>query len=442
MSNDKNLRYWHDNQIRRYILQLIRIFSHFEVAQLSDNGVVYKRVPCRYANASRMVSQIMRGNSENILNSAPLMTLAISNVAVARDRTQDPFYEDRRQVAEREWNKENGVYTSDQGNLYTLERFMPVPYDLTIQVDIWTTNTDQKLQLWEQLAVLFNPSIQLQSNDNPLDWSNVFEVTLTDMNWSSRNIGTDEGLEVMTLTFSVPIWISPPAKVTRQKIIQRIVANIHALDLQDDLYNPAYYDYFSQFPDPEEVIVTPNNLRIDVSGSEIQLVNAAGEPQNWQDIIEMQGELGQYSRIELNLKDDIDDESLRVVGYVSKSNDDSILDFTIDSDTLPANTISDIDRIIDPAVYPPTTVDGTRYLITKPILSGSTTHSVWGVTANEGNIIEYDGDESEWFVSFSGDDSPEWVTNLTTDDQYRWTGSEWISSWQGRYNEGYWRLIL
>ena len=74
------------------------------------------------------------------------------------------------------------------------------------------------------MFVLFNPSIQLQSNDNPLDWSSVFEVELTDIAWSSRGIpaGVDENLDIATLTFAVPIWISPPAKVKRQTIIQRI----------------------------------------------------------------------------------------------------------------------------------------------------------------------------------------------------------------------------
>ena len=64
----------------------------------------------------------------------------------------------------------------DLGNLYSTDRYMPVPYNLTMQVDIWSGNTDQKLQLLEQILILFNPSIQLQQNTNPLDWTSVFEV--------------------------------------------------------------------------------------------------------------------------------------------------------------------------------------------------------------------------------------------------------------------------
>jgi hypothetical protein len=443
MSDTKNLRYWYDGQIRRYLLQLIRVFSHFEVAELTDTGIRYNRVPCKYANASRMVSQIIRGNSENVLNSTPMMTVGISGLSMARNRTQDPFYEDRRQVAEREWSQEEGVYTSEQGNLYTLERYMPVPYTLSIQVDIWTTNIDSKLQLLEQLLVIFNPSIQLQSNDNPLDWSNVFEVEMTNINFSSRSVGSDEGLEISTLSFDVPIWISPPAKVTRQKIIQRIIANIHSLELSDDIgYNAAYYDFFRQFPDPDQVIVTPNDLRVNLIGNTAQLVTIAGEPQVWQDIIEMQGELSEFSRLEVNLKEDIEDMSLRVVGFVSAdSNDPSILNFSLDSDTLPANTLNDVDRIIAPSTFTPVPVTGTRYLITETILAESAVEAIWNVTAPAGSIIEYNG--AAWVVSFNASsEGSQWVTNIASGEQLMWTGTEWISSWQGEYVAGYWRLIL
>ena len=52
-----------------------------------------------------------------------------------------------------------------------------------MNIDIWSGNTDQKLQLLEQVLILFNPSIQLQQNQNPLDWTSLYEVELTDIQW-------------------------------------------------------------------------------------------------------------------------------------------------------------------------------------------------------------------------------------------------------------------
>ena len=132
----KNLDYWYDEQIRRYLLQIIRVFSHFKVKENTKDGVKYNRVPARYGDSSRMVASILRNNSENALNNAPMIAVGIQSLKISRNRAQDPFLVDTRQVAEREWNADTGQYTSEQGNLYTTERYMPVPYDLTIQVDI------------------------------------------------------------------------------------------------------------------------------------------------------------------------------------------------------------------------------------------------------------------------------------------------------------------
>ena len=63
----KNLDYWYDEQIKRYLLQVIRIFSNFKVREYTKDGVSYNRVPARYGDASRMVANILRNNSEMLL---------------------------------------------------------------------------------------------------------------------------------------------------------------------------------------------------------------------------------------------------------------------------------------------------------------------------------------------------------------------------------------
>ena len=51
------------------------------------------------------------------------------------------------------------------------------------------------------------------------------------------------------MSFSVPIWISPPAKVKRQAIIQQIVADVHSTSSVSDLgYSEDYADFFGNIP--------------------------------------------------------------------------------------------------------------------------------------------------------------------------------------------------
>lgn len=444
----KHLDYWYDEQIKRYLIQLVRIFSNFQVREYTENGVNYNRVPARYGDMSRMVAHMLRNNSENIVNNAPQITVTVQNLARSPGRTQDPFLVDTTQVAERQWDRDNNRYTSEQGELYTTKRYMPVPYDLTIQVDIWTTNTDTKLQILEQLMILFNPSLQLQSNDNPLDWSNVFEVELQDITWSSRSVpaGVDEQLDISTLTFLVPIWISPPAKVQRQKIIQSIVADIHKVqDVSNLGFSEDMYDFFGQIDEEATSVITPNNYKLQVANGQATLLTQDNKAANILELIEMQGELSATSRLELNLTEDIQDRTELVIGTVVKNpvSDNSLI-FNLDADTLPSNTIANIDKIIDPkATRPGNGLDaqalGQRYLLTDDI---STDYVEWGIEAEANDIVEFDG--SSWTVVFASSNiiTTTYVTNDFTNAQYKWDGMQWISSWQGTYNPGYWRLIL
>ena len=100
---------------------------------------------------------------------------------------------------------------------------------LTVNVDIWSTNTDQKLQILEQILMLFNPSLEIQTTDNYIDWTSLSVVTLDNVNFSSRAIpvGIDDQIDVATLTFSTPIYISPPVKVKRLGVISQIITSIH-----------------------------------------------------------------------------------------------------------------------------------------------------------------------------------------------------------------------
>ena len=422
----KNLDYWYDGQVKRYLQQLIRIFSHFQVAENTSNGVNYNTVPCRYADQSRMVAQILRNNSENALSSAPFIACSIQSLQVARDRIHEPNFVSTSQVAEREFNTNTGQYESTQGNLYTVQRYMPVPYNLTLQVDIWTTNTDTKLQIMEQILILFNPNIQLQSNDNPLDWSNVFEVELTDVAWSSRSVpqGVDESIDVATLSFAVPIWISPPAKVKKQAIIQQIITDVHETNSIDDLgFDSDLADFFKQVPDTAEIVTTPGDYKLQIDGASAVLLDSAYNGVVWADLIEMQGQLSATSKLKLNITNDSDNDLDAVIGSVSVNTLDSTkLVFNLDPETLPANTLSNVNKILDPrTTYPgdgtlDAAVLGQRYLISEDL-------------------------DKEAFDA-SEIDTVHYITNTYTTKQYKWYNNSWVSSHEGVYNTGFWRLLL
>ena len=230
--------FFYDEQIRRFLLQFTRIFSGFQVEYGNENDGVNNatllRVPVRYGDASRNAQTIIQENSASSLPSTPLMTFYISSLDYERSRMQEPYFVDRKSVRQRTYDETTETYDTTQGNAFTIERLMPVPYKLSINLDIWTSNTNQKLQIYEQIATLFNPSLEIQSTDNYIDWTSLSVMYLDQTIWSSRSIpmGQENPIDICTLKFSMPIWLSSPAKVKKLGVVERIVAGI--FDAQGD----------------------------------------------------------------------------------------------------------------------------------------------------------------------------------------------------------------
>jgi hypothetical protein len=460
-------QFFYDEQIRRFLLQFTRIFSNFQVEYGKDaeGTVALLRVPIRYGDASRQAQTVLQNNSASTLPSTPLMTFYITELEYARDRVQEPYFVDKQNVRQRYYDQETETYETTQGNAFTVERLMPVPFNLTVRLDIWTSNTNQKLQILEQILTLFNPALEIQSTDNYLDWTSLSVCELESVTWTSRSIpmGTEDPIDIASLSFTLPIWISPPAKVKKLGVVQKIIASMY--DAQGDLResitnNDLLLGTRQKF--------TPYNYQVLLIGNQLQVLQPSavvpGEgtidpdtspPSNvmWHAVVNMFGDL-QNGISQVRLDNPFDDTI--IVGTVAyHPSDDRFLLFTVDTDTLPQNTLNPVTAIVDPqrngpgAGLDPASI-GQRYLLVND--TGAEDYSsgaaAWtGVNgeilhASANDIIEYDGEK--WNISFLATNlsNVQYVTNLTTGIQYRWADSQWLKSYQGLYPEGSWSLVL
>jgi len=231
------MEYWYNQQLRQYRLQIIRAFSNFYVSMGSnDDGTPrLRRVPCRWGDASRLAETITNSNSENKLPTAPFISVYMTGMSLAPNRRTAPSLVSTQNVIEREYDGEQARYLGTQGNRSTVQRYMPVPFDITFNVDFWTSNLQQKEELIEQTQVLFNGMVDIQTSNNPLDWTAITYLEPTNITWSSRSIpiGTENPIDVCTVEYKIPIHINPPAKVQMQRIIQQVVTNIRDGDGED-----------------------------------------------------------------------------------------------------------------------------------------------------------------------------------------------------------------
>jgi hypothetical protein len=459
----------YSGQIRRFIIQFVRIMSRFQVefGQDRNGNTALQQVPVIYGDSSSQAASIIMGNSENTLPTVPCIAVYISALDYDRARVQEPYHVSKMNIRERSYDAATDTWGNTQGDAFTVERFMPVPYKLTLKVDIWTSNTTQKLQLLEQMLPLFNPALEIQSTDNYIDWTSLSAIYLQNSSWTSRSIpaGGATTIDIAGLTFELPIWISLPAKVKQLGVIKRIIADV--LDANGNITNE-----ITDMGDATVLarrVMTPLSYGLLYMGNTVRLIDihnivsasantvavSVGDTYSWKSLFERFGARIENGISQLRLEQP---NGSTVVGTVSTHpTDDTLLLFTQIADTTPANTLAPVTAVIDPFNMP---VDasylnapvGTRYLILADIGSVNNVdaaqawHGADGsdLVAKENDIIEFNG--VKWFVAFTAAAEPDvkYTTNLKSGLQFKWMpdSQSWSKSVEGQYKEGDWTLVL
>lgn len=500
-------QYFYSGQIRRFLAQFIRVMSGFKVKMGRDDSgnEIFRVVPCTYGDPSRQAAQLMRANSANTTLTVPQISCYITDMKYSRERMQEPNFVKKVSVIERAIDPATGQYMNAPGNRFTVERLMPVPYDLTVKADIWTSSTDQKLQLLEQIGVLFNPSFEIQGSDTFLDWTSLSLIDLDSVQWSSRQVpvGPDDPIDIASMTFTMPIWLSTPAKVKKLGVITNIIENIYDAngDVRQDLADQGFVasdfilninlegsgstmsDFATPIPIDGHQISQPNGVRTnrdlglrvsfpydvivfngsaklirnyqpaDASDPNADIVSTNGAYVSWNELLPQLSTIFRdgVSKLFLRQSDEVE-----VVGTVAiDTSDPSRMLFTVDADTIPSNTQTAIDRIVNPLKSGPGSglpakASGQRYLLLDDI--GNADDAVdalaaaWTgadgseLVARKFDIIQYNG--TKWVVSYrpSNTNTLQYVTNTANGQQFKWNGREWLRSWEGLYSEGEWRL--
>ncbi len=484
--------HFYDGQIRRYLTQTIRFFSNFAVKY--DDGTLH-RIPVAYGDADRQVATIMRQNSENVINSVPRISVYVKELKLDRDRMADATYTGTLQFRNREIDPDTNSYTSSQGRTYSVERIMPTPFKLSMNVDIWASSTDQKLQILEQILVFFNPSVELQTNDNYVDWTSLSVLNLDDITWSSKQVpvGTNLTIDVATLVVDTPIWISAPAKVKQLGVITNIITTlnqastaspfgyIEGLGIDATESTISIYDIISKDEVAfEDCIINVNGNKVTLLGTSILDSN---HPVTWTELfnnypgkyVDNVGLLYLYqldgSAVIGNFSIDITSPDILAViwnpdtlvsntGLDSQGHLDSYPNYNSIGSNRP-NSPGTFDAIIDPQSYNPKRPNhaitdqpinaGIRFLIIEDIGNSINVDGpdAWksnfgdDLIAHTNDIIEWNG--YQWFVIFEASQHKNtmiWQTNIYTGVQYTWNGISWVKSFDGDYKEQEWRIIL
>ena len=252
-----NNSYYYNNQLKKWIVSFANIFAGTKVKTGKDGcgEETMLDVPITYSSKDRVVAMLGSKNTQNKQHTLPMMSCYMNTVELAPDRRKGVNLIDQRTYME-----QGGVFPDD---VKTVKRIMPIPYNLTFDLHIYASNSDQMFQILEPIFIMFDPMIQIQKSDAPFDWTKITSVELTAIS-NEENVPMESNRRIIiwNLTFSMPAWISPPAEI-RDDIIKRI--NIRIGDMKGFHLNEIDQDgNFAPFADGEALFADFSILGSDI----------------------------------------------------------------------------------------------------------------------------------------------------------------------------------
>ena len=437
--------YWYYGQIRKIILHTLRIFSNFHVATGTDKDgkPILRRVPVQFMSIDSPLYKINNA-TDTIIETCPKMVLTISQIKMNNDRAYPVPHEPyETEFTEKRWNEETGNYEYDIGNTYAVTRFNPVPIGIEFKLFVLTTLQTQKFELFEQIRTLFVPDLELQTSENPLDWTRVTAIVMTGINYSSK--GTEnldsKQLDAMDFTFEVNTNLDTPALIERSNVIETIVTSIYPTNDPEEIYGWDFDEIYRTY-------YTPHKSNILIKNNKNVLLKP-GSYANWAKLFEAYAI--QYSNSKLNTYLHIKiANNKEIFGPVSINPlNEMELIWNIDNESLPERNLEPLDKIIDPHDYTPQNIKGERYLILSPLGSGSEN---WGTLKDENGeslpsidancIIEYNGEN--WILKTNPSQYPQdyYVEDKTDNTLWTWNDEYqcWVDVINGTFREGHWRI--
>lgn len=206
------------DQIEKYIGQFMRIFSGFQVKDgVERNGdFLTKRVPVVYGNMSRIVASILTKRDFLANANIPLLAANMVSLSPDLDNKRALYFKEERLVRD----------IPAQSPYLSLERMVGPAFVMQMELSIYASSTTELFDIVEQILLVFNPRVAIQTSTDIHDADYLTDVSLVSIQPEiSYPMGTDQPIVMMTLSFEIPVRLKYP-KGYSDKIIEQIISNV------------------------------------------------------------------------------------------------------------------------------------------------------------------------------------------------------------------------
>jgi hypothetical protein len=222
--------FWYDQQLTGYITQFMAVFSgmYVRIGKNDFNSQTdFIEVPITYGGVDRVVSSIIAQNTQNLPLRLPMFSAKLVDMDPAPERFKGVGTVERKSYLPRGQALPDGVQV--------MHRKTPVPYKLAFELNIFTSNDLQKFQILEQILPLFDPSIQIQTSDDPFDGGKITVLTLETIGFEENYpAGAERKINTTSMVFSTYGWLSVPVNF-KDDFIKSVHLRLSTLNQRQDI---------------------------------------------------------------------------------------------------------------------------------------------------------------------------------------------------------------
>lgn len=211
------LEYYRHNIIKMVVAGFGTLFNDIWVAKYDANGAEVERfkVPLAYGPKQKFITRLEQETPELIRNFEmyrPRMGYEMTGIS----------YDSARKLTT---TRKSVSYAPTEGSMFT--RFERVPYNLTFQLHIVTKNTDEALQILEQILPYFGPDFCITFKNFPIDAQADVPISIGNVSFTENYEGNFDDRKSFTITISFVAKINLYGPVTQNKVITETEVNFN-----------------------------------------------------------------------------------------------------------------------------------------------------------------------------------------------------------------------
>ena len=239
-------QYFYNKHIRNTIIAFGTIFNTVSIRRYDSDGnpVSSLRVPLMYAPREKFLARLQQqtqlgaGDEEKVAITLPRLSFEMTGFS----------YDPSRKI--NKMQKYKTAKSADDKNVFS--QYAPVPYNVNINLYSFCANSDDSLQILEQILPFFQPDYTVTFiEDKTMDIKRDIPIVLNSVDYEDTYDGdfTSNRRIIYTLSFTAKIYLYGP--ITKGAVIRKVSA---------DLYDKMNTENPSR---KERVTITPNPTSAD-----------------------------------------------------------------------------------------------------------------------------------------------------------------------------------